>query len=206
MAVTFPEEERLKQKNKILNKVLTTKYQVKLTSFLLREDFDTNISTITCTVETGFLDGLSEVELEGTGTGAIDALFNLLLKEHSKYFFSLKRVKFYDFLARIKYQNHHRTISAPVEVKVAIEAVNNNNKLYFKETSNSLVRAGVGAVCKTIEHLINAELAVRQLYEDILDAKKRNRGDLVDTYTGFLIELTDFISYEETINFVKKGK
>ena len=31
----------------ILNKVLTTKYQVKLTSFLLREDFDTNISRCT---------------------------------------------------------------------------------------------------------------------------------------------------------------
>ena len=206
MAPDFPEEERLKQKNKIINEVLKSKYQVKLKSFLVKEDFENSKSTVICVVGSGFSGELVDVNLEGTGTGAIDALFKMLLKEYSKYFSSLERVKLYDFLVKVKFQSSSRDTGAPVEVKVAIEGINNNNKLYFKETSDSLVRAGVGATCKTLEYLINAELAVRHLYEDILDARERNRGDLIKSYTNNLIELTDFISYEETIDFIKKKK
>ena len=61
------------------------------------------------------------------------------------------------------------------------------------------MKAGVNAVNKAVEYLINAELAVIQLSKDIRSAEKRNRVDLKIKYVSQLSELVNFVPYSEVI-------
>ena len=55
-----------------------------------------------------------------------------------------------------------------------------------------------------IEHFINSEKAVIILENCIKDAKKRNRGDLVNSFTMQLAEIVKNNSYEKVLQ--KKSK
>ena len=76
----------------------------------------------------------------------------------------------------------------------------------FRERSPSMNTAAIKVVLKVMEHFINAERAVGVLYECIDDAKKRQRGDLVDSYLRELSELVRSISYEKKIKDLLEAK
>lgn len=206
MDLKFPEELILKKNNEIINEILNKKAIIQVKQFSLIEDYEKNCSCISCTLDFTF-NKTQKIEIQGTGKGVIDALFTALLDELSSSFISLKNVKLYDFLVKVKFNESRQKFQtdAPVEIKIVLESTT-QKKMYFKCRSDSLVKAGVCAICSAITYLINAELAVIQLHKDALFARERQRVDLETIYTNQLIELVKFIPYVKVVESLEKGE
>jgi len=204
MALDFPEEIILKKNRKIIDGALKTKAHLQIKQFSLDEDFKSNSSCIKCLLNFRYKRS-KNIKISSKGNGVIDALFSAILKQFSNDYVSLQNVKLYDFLVYVDIKKSLRTTQtdAPVEIKIVLEGMT-QNKIYFKAESNSLVKAGIKAVCNAVEYLINAELAVIQLHKDIMYARKRNRVDLENIYTSQLHELIKFISYSQVIDNLQK--
>jgi len=199
--LTYPEELELEKNKLILSKILgKNQVHIDVQKFSLIEDFDSNLSYISCDLKFVFKGKEKTINIEGTGKGTIDALLNGMLAYFSTDYVSLQMIQLCDFLVNVDFKKSRNMINtdAPVEVKIALKG-DGLAKFYFKARSNSLVKAGIKAVCDAIEYLINAEIAVLQLREDILLAKKRQRTDLENNYVCMLLELVKFIPYSEAI-------
>ena len=199
MDLDFPEELILKKNKEIINKVLQKKVLLKVKKFSLEENYKNNTSHIICVLD--FQNGgVKKVEIEASGKGIVDALFNAILNEYANKYISLKNIKLYDFIVKVQFNKSKKKFrtDAPVEIKIVLESLS-KRKLYFKYNSNSLVKAAIGAICQAFTYLINAELAVLQLHKAIADARERQRMDLETTYTNQLVELVKVVSYHSTI-------
>ena len=206
MDLEFPEELILKKNNEIINEVLSKKVLIQAEQFSLVEEYKENCSCISCTLNFKF-NKAQKINIQGTGKGVIDALFAAILKEFAGSFISLQNVKLYDFLVKVRFNESSQRLQtdAPVEIKIVLES-STRKKMYFKCSSNSLVKAGICAICYAITYLINAELAVIQLHKDALLARKRQRLDLETKYTNQLVELVKFIPYMKVIENLSKEK
>ena len=205
MGLEYPEESLLRNNKLIIDEVLKDeKVQIIISDFVLAEDFDDNISNVRFNLTSFHKKEKTIKNIEGYGNGVVDALLSSILNYFSDDYVSLQNVKLYDFIVEVDFTKGRNSLNsdAPVEIKIVLES-NSRSKLYFKARSNSIVRAGISAVCKTIEYLVNAENAVLRLHKDILHAKERRRTDLEDTYIRQLLELVKFISYSRVIENLK---
>ena len=138
------------------------------------------------------------IKINGTGNGAVDALYNSIIHKLNKQYQSLNSVKFEDFSLRVKFKQSHswNQTDAPVEIKLVLRSDANKNNLYFSAESRSLMVAAISVIRKAIKFLINSELSVIQLRKDIQSAKERNRSDLISAYTLQLSEMLCVANYE----------
>ena len=199
--MSFPEEERQKAINNIINDVLgKDRAAVFIGDFVLKEDDKNKRSIVTCKIKIK----QKTIPIKGAGIGAIDALYNGINDKLNKDFPSLDGIRFDDFSVRVKFKESRKwnNTDAPVEIKLALKN-NIGDRIYFHAESRSLVVSAIAAIRKAIEFLINSELAVIQLKKDIHSARKRSRQDLVRQYTLMLSELVFVADYEETIKKMK---
>ena len=198
---TFPEEAHQRHIENIIKEVLGAEYiNLFITNFVLSENDEKQISNIFCDIK--FSNEWKDEQIEGHGTGAVNALVNGMMKTFSQKFFSLEQVELDDFAVRVKFASNRRSTDAPVEIKLILRN-KRNQRIYFHSTSRSMVIAAVSVIRKAFEYLINAERAILQLREDIAYATLRNRQDLAGKYTKQMTELVRILSYE---NAIKKNQ
>ena len=198
---TFPEEAHQRHIENIIKEVLGAEYiNLFITNFVLSENDEQQISNIFCDIK--FSNEWKDEQIEGHGTGAVNALVNGMMKTFSQKFFSLEQVELDDFAVRVKFASNRRSTDAPVEIKLILRN-KRNQRIYFHATSRSMVIAAVSVIRKAFEYLINAERAILQLREDIAYATLRNRQDLARKYTTQITELVRILSYE---NAIKKNQ
>ena len=160
-------------------------------NFTLREGEKTSIS---CSV--AFSNEWDDIFIEGTGEGAVDALFTTMVSAFSEQYRSLSQVGFDDFVMQVKFKTNVRKTASPVEIKMALKNAQGKD-IYFSSESNSMVKATISVVVSACEYLINAERAIVQLREDIKGARKRRRNDLIEAYMNQMVDLVSITSYEE---------
>ena len=179
---SFPEEELQKKCLEIVKEVLREKYvDLFIGNFILKEDDKKKTSNISCTIS--FSNEWKNVKIKGNGCGIVDALINAMTTQFGEEFGSLRRVEFDDFAMRVKFKsNLVRRAAAPVEIKLALKN-KRGQRMYFVAESRSMVVAAITVIRKAFEYLINAEHAILQLHESIIEATQRNRRDLVRIYT-----------------------
>jgi len=195
MDLVFPEETRQQEFDKIIDEVLgKNKVNVFIGKFVLREKDKKKKSQVTCDL----IIDTKVIKINGTGNGAVDALYNSIIHKLHKQYQSLSGVKFEDFSLRVKFKQSHswNQTDAPVEIKLALRSDANKSDLYFSAESRSLMVAAISVIRKAIKFLINSELSVIQLRKDIQSAKERNRSDLVSAYTLQLSEILHVANYE----------
>ena len=198
MQSNFPEEALQLKCLEIVHDILGDQYiRIFIKNFVLVEDDETKTSHVKCAIS--FSNQLEDISIEGVGYGIIDALFNSMMKKFIKDFPSLSQVEFDDFAMQIKFKNLLATkTDAPVEIKIALQN-KQQQKIYFFAEARSMVVASVSAIRKAFEYLINAEKAFLHLQKDVQDARERNRGDLLKTYTNQMATLVRILSYEEVV-------
>ena len=197
----FPEEAHQQYIENIIKDVLGDEcVALFITNFVLSENDEKQTSNVFCDIQ--FSNEWEAQQIEGRGTGAVNALVNGMMEAFSQKFFSLKQVELDDFAVRVKFASNRRSTDAPVEIKLALRN-ERNQRIYFYATSRSMVIAAVSVIRKAFEYLINAERAILQLREDIAYATLRNRQDLASKYTTQMTELVRILSYE---NAIKKNQ
>ena len=145
----------------------------------------------------------------GSGKGAVDALFNSLIETYSPSNKSLEDIvvqEFHIFVDRADLRDRHRKgcIGADAMVNTCLIINNGIGPIVpFRSESRSAIRAMLDVVLSAIEFYINSETAVQNLKEYIRDANRRNRQDLVESYTAKMVNLVKSVSYEKVLCEVK---
>tara|TARA_Y100001936_G_C15831240_1_gene536915 strand:- start:175 stop:759 length:585 start_codon:yes stop_codon:yes gene_type:complete len=192
MLTSYPQELLQKKCQLIVRDTLKEKYvNLFVRNFTLREGEKTSIS---CSV--AFSNEWDDIFIEGTGEGAVDALFTTMVSAFSEQYRSLSQVGFDDFVMQVKFKTNVRKTASPVEIKMALKNAQGKD-IYFSSESNSMVKATISVVVSACEYLINAERAIVQLREDIKGARKRRRNDLIEAYMNQMVDLVSITSYEE---------
>lgn len=197
---TFSEEQREKA-SLVIKDVLKKGYiKLKLTELLIKENTSEENTEVTCKL----LFGKKRLTLKGLGKGPIDALFSALVEKFSDDYCSLKNLYFARFSIEADIENYLRHSKTDAMVEATLEIDNDCEALLFREKTNSISVASAKVVLAAIEHFINAEKCVTILYDNIQNAKKRNRGDMANIYTRQLAEIVKNISYENVIQKLKE--
>jgi len=190
----LPEELGREKAKYIIDKYLTEKYislafvgEVKIS-----EDVSNDLTKINCKIK--LLSDTKEktISINGKGSGPVDTLYKSLVSRLSKDYKSLEDLRLIEFKIDADiYEAQERPYyksEVPVEAVLIVKSYD-RNQLAFRRKSKSINRAAMDVIVEAIEHFINSGLAIKILKDLIVDAKKRSRGDLVDTYISDLSEL-----------------
>ena len=198
-----PLEARQVRYEEIAREVLADSYlyfQIR-DEFFIKEDFNSDKTKVECVVTTTNASQSQEKNISGTGTGPVDAFFNALMDELSGEYTSLDTFEFAQFATKANLKkSHFKNSGSSAEVEALVVVRNGfDNELIFRDKSQSLSRASARVVLKSVEFFVNIERAVRILKKSIDGAKKRNRGDILNSCILQLSELVNATSYEKMI-------
>ena len=194
-------EDQRERVGEIIQGILKRDYiSLKLIELLIKENVAEDKTEINCK----FLFGKRKLTIKGTGKGPVDALFGALIDNFSDEYCSLKNLYFARFSVEADVEKHLKHSRTDAMVEATLEIDNDCDALLFREKSNSVSFASAKVVLAAIEHFINAEKCVTMLYNNIQNAKKRNRGDMTGVYTRQLAEIVKNVSYENVIQKLKE--
>ena len=149
-------------------------------------------------------EGAALMTLEGTGVGAIDAVFHGLLAHFTREFKSLHTVQFTGFEVSSEMSTSRNGRGSDAEVLVRVSVANSEGTTFdFESTDRSALAASIDAVVQIIEYFVNSERAFINLHRALGDAQERGRGDLISTFTAQLAELVNSTSYTEVIASIR---
>jgi hypothetical protein len=143
--------------------------------------------------------------IEGRGVGLVDAFFQALVGRLATEYPSLKTIEFSKFQIDGQIETKRQTQGADAMGEVTLVIRNSERKDFeFADASRSITASALRAVLKAVEYFVNSERAFIAVWNRLEDAKARNRDDLVQTYTGQLVELVKNTSYSDAIENIKK--
>lgn len=159
----------------------------------------------TTTVRAKVAEDKAQVEVEGTGVGVVDALYNGLLDRYAREYQSLKTIQIVGFQLAADMESKKAQAGVDAVGKVTLEVKNSEGKYFaFTHASRSVTTSSACAVLSAVEYFINAERAFLTLYNARRDALQRGREDLVSRYTAELAEVVQSTSYAEVIANIRK--
>ncbi len=167
----------------------------------LSEDVGNSPCSVVVELERG-AGGPSEV-IQGTGVGFVDALYHGLSAHYAREYPSLSTITFTGFEVE-GHMNTSEGQGADAECGVSLVVVNTEERKFrFADKGRSLVAVATKVVVEAAEYFINSERAYISAFRALLDAKERDRPDLIEVYTGQLAELVKTTSYSEVIERIK---
>lgn len=192
--------------NRLTREVLGDRYiEFEVSKYTLTEDISAHTAWIVCQLSQVGKGPLFAVE--GKGVGFIDALFSGLKRALVKQYPSLGHIHFVDFVVSGDFKRANGASGAHSDVPGFVRLVIENadgREFSFENTSPSASASSVSVVVQGVEHFVNAELAVLEVYSWIEDAQKRSRPDLAEKYTQRLADLVQNASYSDTIERKRK--
>ena len=143
--------------------------------------------------------------IDGRGVGLVDAFFQALVGRLASEYPSLKTIEFSKFQIDGRIETKRQTQGADAMGEVTLVVRNSDRREFvFTDASRSITASAIRAVLQAVEYFVNSERAFIAVYGRLEDARSRNRDDLVQTYTGQLVELVKNTSYSEAIEGIKK--
>lgn len=165
-------------------------------------------TTVRCEIQGLASDGMTKVEVEGTGVGHVDALFNGLKSALLGDYTSLSNIFIVGFTMLLDLPKEKQLITSHADAPVTIEltVVNDRERRFvFSHTSRSALASMTSVVVECFEHFINAETAVLSVYGWISRAQHDRRPELVEKYTNMLAVLVKNATYCEAIERAKEA-
>jgi hypothetical protein len=185
----------------LIRKVLGANFQA-LSLVKLSIDEEAGAST---TVRAKISEGELTVDVEGTGVGVVDALYNGLLDRYAREYQSLKTIQIVGFHLTADMESKKAQAGVDAVGKVTLEVKNSEGRYFsFNHSSRSVTTSSACAVIAAVQYFLNAERAFLTLYNARRDALQRGREDLVSRYTAELAEVVQSTSYAEVIANIRK--
>jgi hypothetical protein len=159
----------------------------------------------TATVKVKVKEGEVLVDVEGTGVGVVDAIYNGLLARYAREYQSLNTIQIVGFHLTADMGSKKRHDGVDAVGKVTLDVTNSEGRHFaFTDASRSVSTSSARAVLACVEYFVNAERAFLTLYNARKDAAARGREDLVARYTAELAEVVEATSYAEVIANLRK--
>ncbi len=169
----------------------------------IEEDLTREQTTLTCRV-TDETSG-EEFAISGAGVGVVDAFFHAMKARFSAEYPSLKTIRFNSFTVQGQLDTRTKEAGSDSEGEVSLVIANSEGRLFsFSHSSRSVIGSSIITTLLGVEHFINAERAFVLTHQALLDARQRNRPDLVQQYTSTLSTLVQNTSYSEVIHRLKE--
>jgi hypothetical protein len=188
----------------LMKEILKEGYlHLQVLSYDVHEDFVTGKSRIACQVKD---EQTGEVQtIEGKGAGSLDAFFQGLKERWAREFPSLRSIRFSRFELRGDMERSRDEARTDAEAEVVLGIANSYGKEFeFRHRSQSILRSGIEATLDGVEYFVNSERAFLAVHAALQEARKKNRSDLVEKYTGMLTMLVENTSYSEVIERKKR--
>jgi LeuA-like protein with dimerisation domain len=180
----------------LIRRVLDANY---LPLALLRLNIDEDAGS-TATIKVKVKEGEVLIDVEGTGVGVVDALYNALLERYGREYQSLKTIQIVGFHLTADMESKKRHDGVDAVGKVTLDVTNSEGRHFaFTDASRSVTTSSARAVLACVEYFVNAERAFLTLYNARKDALERGREDLVSRYTAELAEVVEATSYAEVL-------
>lgn len=145
-----------------------------------------------------------DVEIEGRGAGFIDAAYHGLMHHFAQEFESLRTIKFTGFEVSGKMDTgHDQGLDAEAVITLTVQNAEGHG-FVFDSAGRSTVAAALQAVVAAAEFFVNSERAFLRVHTALVDARQRNRADLIQSYTAKLAELVNTTSYSEVIERIRR--
>lgn len=150
-------------------------------------------------------EGAATVEVDGTGVGVVDALYNGLLDRYAREYQSLKTIQIVNFQLAADMGSKKAQAGVDAVGKVTLEVTNSEGTYFaFTDSSRSVTTSSARAVIACVQYFLNSERAFLTLYNARRDAIERGREDLVSRYTAEISEVVKSTSYAEVIANIRK--
>ena len=175
---------------------------LKLNALSVKENIKEQTTEIICKL----LFGKKKLTINGSGKGPVDALFGALVDNFSEEYCSLRNLYCVRFSIEADVEKYLTSYKTDATVESTLEITNSHTTLLFRERASSVNVVSANVVLSSIEHFINAERCVIILYRSIQDAKKRNRGDVLNDCTQQLTEIVKNVSYETVIKKLQESQ
>jgi hypothetical protein len=188
----------------IIKRVLGANYlEHKIVGLVLDETFEDGTSKVRLTLADQ--NGENRHEVEGTGVGLVDALTNGLRSRFVSEYQSLATIEFSRFSVQARFDTKNGQTGSDAVGEVSLEVRNSEGSLFtFSDSSRSIASSAARAVLAAVEYFVNAERAYITLYKALIDARERDRHDLVTRYTRELAEVVKSTSYAEVIEKIRR--
>ncbi len=145
----------------------------------------------------------NEEKIVCAGVGFVDALYHGLVDHYAREYASLSTITFTKFDVK-GHMSTSETQGSDAECVVTLVVRNTEEREFrFEDSSRSLVAATLKVVVEAAEYFINSERAYITAFKAMVDARARNRQDLLETYTAQLAELVKTTSYSDVIERLK---
>jgi hypothetical protein len=195
VTTSLPEQEPL------IRRVLGDNY---LELKLLRLVVDERVDAAT-TVKLTVVERDLNIEVEGKGVGAVDAIYAALLDRYGREYQSLKTLKLVNFHVTADLETKTRSAGADSVAKVTLDVANSDGRRFpFGHASRSMMLSSGCAMVAMVQYFVNAERAFLTLHNARRDAASRGREDLVARYTAEMAEVVESTSYAEVIANIRK--
>tara|TARA_R100001509_G_scaffold44375_1_gene24130 strand:+ start:962 stop:1561 length:600 start_codon:yes stop_codon:yes gene_type:complete len=162
-------------------------------------DLKEDISNGLCNVKVSFLENNKRKSIKSEGSGVVESIFDAYMRHYSEIYKSLKTIEFTGFQVKTNPKSFGSPGSlganAHCEVRISLKNTSRNNMLFFGR-SRSLSGASTEAVSDAYEYYINAEKCFVKMKNSLLDAKNRNRGDIVNRITYDMTEVVSVTNYD----------
>ena len=148
----------------------------------------------------------TEMTVEGTGVGTIDAFFNGLRDRLADEYPSLKSITFsqFDIKGLLSSDNAADGTQAEAEATVGIRN-SEDQEFIFKAKAPSINHAGLQATVEAAQYFVNSEKTFVRLHEILEHYRAEGRMDLVEKYTELMSRVVENTSYSEVVERIKNS-
>lgn len=200
MPMTHKKDEMLQKMRDILGEGFVV---IQPVAYRLEEEFDTGTATIYCTLSSSDRPG-EVLNIEGRGTGLVDACFHGLMDQLAPQFPSLRTISFKEFSVRGLMASREDEQGSDAEAEVTLGVLSSEGyEFAFTARSRSLGRASVEATLAAVSYFVNSEKAFIRIYNLLDHYRSDGRTDLVTKYQLLLGQMVQNTSYTDVIAQIK---
>jgi hypothetical protein len=171
--------------------------------------FEESVDDHACTVDF-LVTGLFANEprkIHGTGVGFVDAAFHALHSVLAEEYPSLKSIRFAGFEVHGDLKTSRENSGSDAMGQVVLIVENSRGRRFdFAHRSRSLTASAIIATVQACEYFVNTERAFISLHRALVDAKERNRPQLVEKYRIQMATIVENTSYSEVIERLTESK
>lgn len=193
-----PQQLKRQDVEKILNKILgESKIILAPVSINTEENIENNFTITNFSFQESGNGKIVEIKNQH-GKGFIDGIFTGLSNHFDNVYPSLKKIKLSNLKVNPSFSNSRKRSGTDAQATVVLSVhVDLHGVADFGHQSRSMIYSSFISALSAYQFYINCEKAFDRIQDFLVDAKKRNRADVVSQYTYDLSKLTEANTYEK---------